>query len=171
MLKIDVSVSGKEVIDRTIGFLESDKLFERAEIDSVIAIEDTIKYITDLIQSSRKRPDRGTHKLENAIDLVEGENVRGKIIEMGIGSIAKLTAEAPYYEMIDAGATYITKKDSKLIPLTFFDGSDGFIRFKAGSSHTIVGIDYKMRGFLFLENRMKEVIRELEGKFFAGLEK
>jgi hypothetical protein len=73
--------------------------------------------------------------------------------------------------MIDAGATYITKK-THVVPTTYFgDPGNGFVTFKEGSSHTIVGIDYIGKAIRHLDVELKEMMSKLGTKFIGDMEK
>lgn len=101
-----------------------------------------------IIDENRKNPLRTEDKLVNAINWELVSTTGG--IQLGVGRISKLIAEAPYWELINDGGTYITKKTHK-VPTTYFASdvnqnyiykNTPFITFAAGSTHTIEGIDY-----------------------------
>jgi len=91
----------------------------------------------DEINSSRKNPKRPDDKLINAITAEKISDM-----EWGIGNIGKLMAEAPYFELINDGGSYVTK-ETHVVPTTYFAGAETpFVTFKAGSQHTIEPVRY-----------------------------
>jgi hypothetical protein len=122
----------------------------------------------EVINTERKNPARPDHKLENSITAETLDTTAG--VEVGIGNIAKMTAEAPYWEMINDGARYITKK-THIVPTTYFaDPGNNFITFKEGSSHTIVGIDYVGKSIRNLDKELREMMSKWGEKFLSGME-
>lgn len=119
----------REVSGR-IQFEMQDKLVELGE--------EAAETMKEVINSSRKNPDRGTHLLENNIksEILSSTPAR---VEIGIGRIADLPL---YWDLINSGGTYITKK-THIVPTDYFtDRGSGFITFKEGSSHTIQPVRY-----------------------------
>jgi len=97
---------------------------------------ETAERMKDIIASSRKRADKGTHLLENSITSELLSSTAG--VHIGIGNIAKMVAEAPYWQLINDGGTYVTKRT--FTPPPFEDGE--FRTFVEGSSHTIEPLRY-----------------------------
>ena len=63
--------------------------------------EDCANRMIEIIESSRKRPDKGTHLLENNIKSEILNSIGG--VTIGIGNIQDLKQNAPYFEVLDAG--------------------------------------------------------------------
>ena len=56
-----------------------------------------------------------------------------------------------------------------MVPTTYFaDPGSGFITFKAGSTHTIEGIDFVGRAIRNLDRELTEVMRKLGAEFIEG---
>ena len=125
--------------------------------------------MSEVINTERKNPTRPDDKLINAITAEPLNTVGG--IEMGIGRISTLIAEAPYFELINDGGTYVTKK-THVVPTTYFaDPDSGFVTFKEGSSHTIEGINYVGIAIKKLDQELKVMMEKFGTKFINGAEK
>lgn len=116
----------------------------------------------DTIEQSRKQPGNGERKLENAIQIenlmttTAQEITGGHLgIEVGVGNIDTLKSEAPYFELINDGGTYITKTEH-IVP--FADGE--FRTFLKGSSHTIDGIDYVGKAEKMVEKEIDKIVTD-----------
>jgi hypothetical protein len=170
MFKWEVDFVDKDKFDNFSRYLSSEQpIYGMLEVATQILAHHIADNMIETICSLRKRPDRGTHKLENNILAIPLNTTGG--IEYGIGEISVLDKEAPYWRMLNDGATYTTKQDSKAIPLTYFDGTNGFIRYKAGDTHTIFGIDFVGKAIANLDKEMRDVIEKLGGDILDGLER
>ena len=169
MIKIEISWQGQKGLDNLIRYIQDNTLYFEAQEGIRVLGHHTADNMRNTINSERKRPTKASHKLDNAITAETLNTTAG--VEVGIGRISTLNAEAPYWEMIDAGATYITKK-THIVPTTYFaDPGSGFITFKEGSSHTITGIDYIGRAIRNLDNELRDWMEKNGAKFLDGMSK
>jgi hypothetical protein len=167
MIKINIDWQGKKGLDNLIRYIENNLVYAKAQEQVRVLGHHCADKMKEVIETERKNPARPDHKLENSI-LVE-YTTGG--VEVGIGRISTLNAQAPYWEMIDAGATYITKK-THVVPTTYFaDPVNNFITFKEGSSHTITGIDFVGRAIRNLDVELKEMMEKLGAKFIGDMQK
>ena len=184
MISIKIDWQGKKGLENLIRYIESDTIISNLK-EQVIALgQDTADNMKETINTERKNPARPDHKLENVITSEILNTTDG--VEVGIGNIAKLKVEAPHFELIDVGGTYITKKTHP-VPLSYFadinqvyswktaaEGgklTSGFVTFKEGSSHTITGIDYVGKAIRNLDKELKIMIEKLGAKFVGDAEK
>jgi hypothetical protein len=160
--------------------------FVRVEGEAANLADKTVEVMQTKIDTSRKRPDQGTHKLENSIDWTELINDPGRTLIIGIGNIAKMKEEAPYFEVIDAGGYtpvgnigFFTSGSGMSGDKTFPEGGSGGQTWvhtgkENGSffmkpSKAIEGIDYTGEGQRFLEKEMDNMLKELGEEFMRGL--
>jgi hypothetical protein len=166
VIKISVDWQGKEGLDNLIRYIENNLVYAEAQEQIRVLGHHTADYMHNIINTERKNPARPDHKLENAI-IAETLNTTAGV-EVGIGRISTLKAEAPYFEMINDGATYITKK-THIVPTTYFaDPGSGFVTFKEGSSHTIIGIDYIGKAIRNLDQELRIMMEKWGTKFIDG---
>jgi hypothetical protein len=143
-----------------IRYVSNDRnYFEAQDAVRDLAYETALQ-MREEINSSRKRPARASHKLDNAITAEDLTTTGG--IEVGIGRISTLNAEAPYWEMINDGASYTTKT-KHIVP--FEDGE--FRTFQVGSTHVIEGIDFVGKAIRNLDKELR-VKMESWGEKFLG---
>ena len=116
--------------------------------------EETAARMGEIIESSRKRPDKGTHLLENSIQSEILNSTGG--VSIGIGKIVDLPL---YWELINDGGTYVTRET--FTPPPFEDGE--FRTFKAGSSHTIQPVRYVDIAAEELKKHIQSEIKRLLG--------
>jgi hypothetical protein len=166
MIKITIDwVDGKK-FDNLIRYIENNLIYAEAQEEVRILGHRTADNMRNTINNERKNPKRPDDKLVSAI-IAETLSTTGGV-EVGIGRISTLNTEAPYWEMIDAGATYITKK-THIVPTTYFaDAGSGFITFKEGSSHTITGIDYIGKSIRNLDKELRTMMEKWGEKFLGG---
>jgi len=169
MIRISIDWRGKKGLENLIRYIESDTIISDLK-EQVIALgQDTADNMKETINTERKNPARPDHKLENVITSEILNTTDG--VEVGIGNIAKLKVEAPHFELIDVGGTYITKK-THVVPTTYFANAESdFVTFKEGSSHTITGIDYVGKAIRNLDKELKIMIEKLGAKFVGDAEK
>lgn len=168
MIKISIDWKGQKGFDQLIRYIQNNMLYAEAQENVRILGHHCADKMHEVIETERKNPARPDHKLENSI-TAETLNTTGGV-EIGIGNIAKMNAEAPYWEMIDAGATYITKK-THVVPTTYFaDSETDFVTFKEGSSHTIEGIDFVGKAVRNLDNELRITMEKWGEKFLSGME-
>jgi hypothetical protein len=166
MIRISIDWKGQKGLDNLIRYIENNVVYGEVQEQVRILGHHTADYMKETIVAERKNPARPDHKLENAITAETLDTTDG--IEMGIGRISKLNTEAPYWEMINDGATYITKK-THVVPTTYFtDPGTGFVTFKEGSSHTIEGIDFVGKAIRNLDKELRIMIAKFGSKFIDG---
>jgi len=166
MIKVTIDWQGKKGLDNLIRYIDNNLLYAEAQEQIRILGHQTADFMRSTIESERRNPTRPDDKLVNAI-TAETLNTTGGV-EVGIGRIAKLVAEAPYFELINDGGTYITKK-THIVPTTYFsDPGNGFVIFKEGSSHTITGIDYVGKSIRNLDKELRVMMEKWGAKFIDG---
>jgi hypothetical protein len=169
MIRLTVDFRDAKKFDQLIRYIENNLVYAEAQEGVRVLGHHCADYMRSTINTERKNPTRPDHKLENAIIAETLSTTAG--VEVGIGRIATLIAEAPYFELINDGGTYITKK-THVVPTTYFaDPGSGFITFKEGSSHTIIGIDYVGRAIRNLDQELRVMMEKWGAKFVGGAEK
>jgi hypothetical protein len=169
MIKVNIEWRGKQGLDNLIRYIENNLVYGEAQAGVRLAAHHCADNMREVINTERKNPTRPDDKLVNAITAETLNTVGG--IEMGVGRISTLKAEAPYFELIDAGGTYVTKK-THIVPTTYFaDPGSGFVTFKEGSSHTIEGINYVETSIKKLDQELKVMMEKFGAKFINGAEK
>jgi hypothetical protein len=171
MIRLTVDFKDAKKFDQLIRYIENAP-FVRIEAETANIADKTVNDMIQTIEDNRKQPARpGVSKLQNSIDWTQLINDPGKELVIGIGNIANMTKEAPYWEMINDGATYITKK-THVVPTTFFASPDSeFVTFKEGSSHTITGIDYIGKAIRNLDKELREMMSKWGTEFIGGAQK
>jgi hypothetical protein len=169
MIKVNIDWQGKKGLDNLIRYIDNNAVYGEAQEAVKILGHHTADNMRSIINTERKNPKRPDDKLVNAI-TAETLNTTGGI-EVGIGRIATLVAQAPYFELINDGGTYITKK-THVVPTTYFgDPGDGFVTFKEGSSHTITGIDYVGKAIRNLDKELRDMMEKWGSKFISDMGK
>lgn len=180
MITISIDFKNKDKFNSIIRYIDSLEHFE-AQAEVLDLAEDTVQFMKDTINSNRKRPDKGTHKLEEALDTKVLNTTAG--IEVGIGEIAKLKQEAPYYEVLDIGG-YIPNHGN-FVPLGQFvpgdprpnQSSAGAGNWEVGGKYTfkpktpIIGINWIGLSQKRLEQKIDEALQKLGYKVLSGIEK
>jgi hypothetical protein len=157
-----------------------DTMFELAD--------DIVSLMCNIIHTSRKRPDKGTHLLENSIDWEGLIDDPEKQVMIGIANIDKMTKEAPYWEVLDQGG-YVPVPN-----IGYFTSGSGLSGDRttpnAGSSgqtwvHTgkerrsylmkpskaIEGIDYIGYSLRQLDVKFKSMVEQFGMRIFENVEK
>ena len=169
MIRITVDWKDGKKFDQLIRYIENNLVYAESQEQIRILGHHCADKMREVINTERKNPARPDHKLENAIIAETLSTTAG--VEVGIGRISTLNAEAPYWEMIDVGATYVTKK-THIVPTTYFaDPGNGFVTFKEGSSHTITGIDFVGKAIRNLDVELRQMIEKLGSKFIGDMKK
>ena len=169
MIRITIDWKGEKGLNNLIRYIENNLLYAETQENVRILGHHTADKMHEVINTERKNPARPDHKLENAI-IAETLSTTGGV-EVGIGRISTLIAEAPYFELIDVGGTYVTKQ-THVVPTTYFaDRGTGFITFKAGSSHVIEGIDYVGKSIRNLDTELRTMMETWGEKFLTGMGK
>ena len=168
MISVEVTWDGKKDFENLIRYIDNIP-FVRLEAEVANLADNMVEDMKGRIDALKRNPDRPDLKLENALDWEEVVNIPGKELVVGIGNIDKLRNEAPHWELIDVGGTYITKA-THIVPTTYFtDPGDGFVIFKAGSVHTINGIDYVGHMLKELEKDLNKRVVEFGGIVLEGM--
>jgi len=169
MIRITIDWKGEKGLNNLIRYIENNLLYAETQENVRILGHHTADKMHEVINTERKNPARPDHKLENAITAETLNTTSG--VEVGIGRISKLNVEAPYWEMINDGATYVTKK-THVVPTTYFaDPGSGFVTFKEGSSHIIEGIDFIGKAIRNLDQELRTMMEKWGEKFLGGAEK
>jgi len=168
MIKVTIDWKGQKGFDNLIRYIQNNLFYAEAQESVRVLGHHCADNMRKTIEEERKNPARPDHKLENSITAETISTTGG--IEVGIGEITKMNQEAPYWEMINDGATYVTKK-THVVPTTYFaDPGSGFITFKEGSSHIIQGIDYVGKAIRRLDQELREMMNKWGEKFLGGAE-
>ena len=182
MIRVTIDWKDGKKFDNLIRYIENNLLYAEAQERVRVLGHHTADNMRSTINNERKNPARLDHKLENAITAETLKTTGG--VEIGIGRISTLIAEAPYFELINDGGTYITKK-THVVPLTYFADinqfgswktykerpTEGFVTFKEGSSHVIEGIDFVGKAIRNLDNELREQMEKWGEKFIDGASK
>ena len=169
MIRVSIDWVGKQGLDNLIRYIENNLVYAEAQEGVRVLGHHCADNMRNTINIERKNPARPDHKLENAI-LAETLNTTAGV-EVGIGRISTLKAEAPYFELINDGGTYVTKR-THVVPTTYFeDPGSGFVTFKEGSSHTIEGIDYVGKAVKNLDQELRIMMEKYGEKFLDGATK
>jgi len=182
MIKVTIDWQGQKGLENLIRYIENNLVYGEAQEKVRVLGHHTADYMKDVINTERKNPKRPDDKLVNAITAETLKTTGG--IEVGIGRIAKLVAEAPYFELINEGGTYVTKK-THVVPLSYFADinqvynwktgkesiTKGFITFKEGSRHTITGIDYVGKAIRNLDKELRIAMEKWGADFINGAQK
>ena len=171
MIRLTVDWKDGKKLENLIRYIENVP-FVRVEAEAANLADNAVNNMIQTIEDERKNPARpGVSKLQNSIDWSQLINDPGKELVIGIGNVAKMTQEAPYWEMINDGATYVTKK-THVVPTTFFaDPISDFITFKEGSSHTITGIDFVGKAIRNLDQELRTMMKNWGEEFLSGAAK
>jgi len=176
MINITVDFKDGDKFNQFIRYIENNLIYGEAQEAMVELGENTAENMRETIDNSRTQPDKGTHKLETAIDS-KILNTTGGIL-IGVGEIAKLRAEAPYFEVLDVGG-YVPPANRG-----FFPGNTAPQGGKSGElwTHTgnrkdflmrpkkaIEGIDYIGKAIRNLDKELKKKIEEFGGKLINGM--
>ena len=177
MIRVSVDFQGRKAFDNLMRYIEN-LPFVKAEGEVANLADKTIETMQNKINSSRKRPDKGTHALENSIDWTELINDPGRELVIGIGNIAKMKAEAPYFEVLNDGG-YVPPAN-----LGYFGEGESPVKGGSGQNWThtgnskdffmkpkkaIEGIGYVDDGLRFLSKEMDKLLKELGAKFIADM--
>jgi len=164
MIRVTIDWKGKKGFENLIKYIENNLVYAEAQEQTRILGHHTADYMRSIINDERKRPEKASHKLDNAITAETLSTTAG--IEMGIGRISVLNAEAPYWEMLNDGASYTTRK-KHIVP--FEDGE--FRTYQVGSTHVIDGIDFVGRSIRNLDKELRIMIEKLGSDFIDGAKK
>lgn len=182
MIRISIDWKDGKKFDNLIRYIDNNLLYAQAQEGIRTLGHHTADKMRQVIDSERKRPDKGTHKLENSITAETISTTGG--VEMGIGRISKMKEEAPYWEVLDKGG-YIPN-NGNLVPLGAFipgEPKPNSANFRQGNwnvgegkytfraQRPIEGIDYVGKSIRNLDNELKEMITKLGGSWLNEMEK
>ena len=164
MIRVTIDWKDGKKFDNLIRCIENNLLYAEAQEQIRVLGHHTADNMRQTINLERKRPSKASHNLDNAITAETLNTTAG--VEVGIGRISTLNAQAPYWEMIDSGAIYTTQK-KHIVP--FEDGE--FRTFDVGTSHMIEGIDFVGKAIRNLDNELREQMEKWGKKFLNEAEK
>lgn len=182
MLRVEVDFRDvNKKLTKLIRYVESVQFVETEAIATQIA-DVTVEQMRDTISSSKKRNSFGSN-LEDNIDWQELINDPGKELVIGIGNIAKLKSNAPYWEVLDQGG-YIPYSTVKGAPLGSFEGfppdqlggnqnweRSGNKGFFIKPKKPIEPVGYIASALRNIDKLLKQVITAEGGKWIEGLAK
>jgi hypothetical protein len=169
MIRLTIDWKDEKKFDQLIRYIQDNLVYAEAQEQVRVIGHHCADNMHDTIENERKNPARPDHKLENAITAETLTTTGG--IEVGIGRIATLVAQAPYFELINDGGTYVTR-ETHIVPTTYFaDPGSRFVTFKEGSTHTIEGIDYIGKAIRNLDQELRTMMEKLGAKFIDGAQK
>lgn len=169
MIKISIDFKDGKKFGNLIRYIQNNLVYAESQEQMRILGHHAADKMRETINVERKNPARPDHKLENAITAETLNTTAG--VEVGIGRISTLKAEAPYFELINDGGTYVTKK-THIVPTTYFaDPGTGFVTFKEGSSHTITGIDYVGKAVRNLDQELRTMMEKIGEQYIDGMKK
>ena len=168
MIKVTIDFRDAKKFDQLLRYIQNNLVYAEAQESVRVLGHHTADKMKEVIETERKNPARPDHKLENSITAETLDTTAG--VEVGIGNIAKMTAEAPHWELINDGGQYVTKK-THVVPTTYFaDPGSGFVIFKEGSTHIITGIDYVGKAIRNLDKELRTMMEKWGEKFLGGAE-
>lgn len=192
MVKITVDFKDAKKFDQLIRYIENNAVYEQAQTAMTALGHKTADNMKDVINSSRKRPNSGTNKLERSIEsttilgISHGGFLGMKDIntfEVGIGEIAKMTKEAPYWEVLDVGG-YVppanygffsngeAPKSGASGQEWVHSGKDSYLpSFYMKPKSPIQGIDYIGQSLRKLRQDLDEEVKNLGAQFINGIKK
>jgi hypothetical protein len=181
-ITVTIEWKGQQGFEKLIRYIDNNLIYGEAQEGIRVLGHQTADKMIEIIKAEKKRPDKGTNKLEDAI-TAETLNTTGGV-EVGIGNINKLKAEAPYYEVINSGG--FVPNRGNLVPVGGFapgESKPNAANFREGQWNVgggnstfkpkkpIEGIHYVDRTIEWLDKALKEFVTKLGGKFVSGLNK
>jgi hypothetical protein len=182
MINVTIEWDGKDGFEKLIRYVDNNLVYGEAQEGIRILGHQTADKMIEGVQQGKKRPDKGTHFLEDAITAETINTTAG--IEVGVGKIEKLKAEAPYYEVIDKGG--FTPNRGNLVPVGAFAPGNpkpnagsfregnwqvGAGKFTFRPKKAIEGIHYIDRAITWLEKALDDFIKDIGGKLIDGMGK
>jgi len=182
MININIEFKDGDRFNNLIRYIENNLLYGEVQENVRILGHHVADKMKEVINTERKNPKRPDDKLVNAITAETLSTTGG--VEIGIGRISTLIAQAPHFELINDGGTYVTK-ETHVVPTTYFADinqfggwktykertTQGFVTFKAGSSHVITGIDYVGKSIRNLDTELRTMMEKWGEKFLSGMGK
>lgn len=166
MIRVSIDFRDEKKFENLIRYIQNNLLYAEAQENVRILGHHAADNMRTIIEAERKNPARPDHALENSITAETISTTAG--VEVGIGRISKMTAEAPHWELINSGGQYVTRK-THVVPTTYFaDPGTGFITFKEGSTHLIHGIEYVAKAVRQLDQELRVMMEKWGEKFLGG---
>jgi len=180
MIRISIDWQGQKGLDNLIRYIENNLVYAEAQEGVRVLGHHTADNMRETISSSKKRPSFGNN-LESNINA-ETLNTTGGV-EVGIGRISQLKANAPYFEVLDVGG-YVPYSTAKGAPLGSFYGDppipggsgqnwerSGEKGFFMKPSKAIEGIDYIGKAIRNLDKELRIMMEKLGSKFIDEAQK
>ena len=182
MIKLEVSWKGKDFDQLTRYIDELNMAAFETEVMGMAedAVEDVRKYIKD----TKKRPDKGSHALENAIEakVLNTEATKaGGVEDIGIGNMTTIIQEAPYWNILDRGGMIPAHRvptggfypgEAKPNPASFRQASDwiaGDDKYSFMARTVIEGTNWIGHLYDYLDKHLNKIITDLGGKIIDGM--
>lgn len=170
MISITIDFIDKGKWENFIRYIEENSFMVIAESEMEEIADNALSTMIGIIESERKQPAKGDYALEGALYknrrwIASSTPTQNQAI-MGIGEISILKEKAPYFEMLNDGGTYSTRTTHTL-PLPYGE----FRTFKAGSTHTIHGINYVGRAIRNLDKDLRQMVEKASGTWLDGMSK
>jgi hypothetical protein len=170
MISIRCHFDGEDKLLDLMRYIENGP-FVRVEGEIAQLAEDTVNLMISTIEGYRKNPARPGNRLAGSIDYTELLNDPGVHLLIGIADLDKMKMEAPYFELVDAGGTYVTKK-THAVPTNYFgDPQEGFVTFKEGSTHVIEGIGYFGKADQYVKTNLDRIVKEVIADYVSKMAK
>jgi hypothetical protein len=180
VIRISIDFVDEKKFNNLIRYIENNLVYGEAQEEMRVVGHHCADNMRETISSSKKRPSLGSNLEDNI--TAETINTTGGV-EVGIGRISRLKANAPYFEVLNDGG-YVPYSTAKGAPLGSFygdapvpDGTGqnwermGNVGFFMKPKKAIEGIDYINKAILNLDRELKEVIEKLGGKYLDGMSK
>jgi len=182
MIKVDITFVDQKKFNNLIRYIENNAVYGEAQEKVRILGHHTADNMIETIKTERKRPDKGTHHLENSITAETLSTTGG--VEVGIGRISKMTQEAPYWEVLNNGG-YIPNHGN-FVPLGAFSPGEAMpdpAHFREGNwtvgadkytfrpKTPLEGIDYIGKAIRNLDKELKLAMEQLGTKFITDMSK
>jgi hypothetical protein len=182
MIRINIIWEGKRGLENLIRYIENNDLYFLAQDKTRDLAYETVLSMREMIVEGKKRHSFGNN-LESNINAEDISTTGG--IDIGIGNISDLKANAPYYEVLDRGG-YIPYSTVKGAPLGSFEGDRPDGNVVSGNQNwersgnkgyfmkpksAIEGLDYIGRSLRNLDLELKVMVEELGGTWLSNLEK
>jgi len=169
MISVRVHFDGEDKLLDLMRFIK-DGPFVRVEGEMAQLAEDTVSVMINTIEDYRKNPARPGNKLVGSIDYTELINEPGTHLLIGIADLDKMRLEAPYFELMDVGGTYVTKK-THVVPTDYFASpGDGFVTFKEGSVHVIDGINYFDKAERYVKTNVDRIVKGIIDDYVSKMD-
>lgn len=180
-IRINIEWKGKKGFDNLIRYIENNSLYFEAQSEIVDLGEQTAESMRTVISNEKKRHSFGNNLESNINSEILNETAG---VEVGIGRISQLKANAPYFEVLDKGG-YVPYSTVKGAPLGSFEGDkpsgsaspvqnwerSGDKGFFMKPKKAIEGIDYIGKAIRALDRQLRIVMENLGAKFADGAAK